>query len=180
MVGQPLVTVLYSVKSSQIQQTLVVPRSSFFDLRSTSGVVYLDKEKTPILFDVCTLFIPQDCTFTSRHPIFVYTKDIFSRLVGCRIISSSKGHWALAYQVSLNVLIYKISIMYLQQLDLHYDDFVLTWLPRLRCGPWSSILQHRLWSLCHSGMERSRHGGGFSLRTSDTLHLQCVFTIRVD
>ncbi len=29
-----------------------------------------------ILFDVCTLFIPQDRTFTSRHPIFAYTKDM--------------------------------------------------------------------------------------------------------
>ncbi len=58
-----------------------MPSSSFINLRSTSGVVYLDNEKTPILFDVFTLFIPQDRTSTSRRPIFVYTKDIFSRFV---------------------------------------------------------------------------------------------------
>ncbi len=57
-----------------------MPRSSFINLRSTSDVVYLDNEKTPILFDVCTLFIRQDRTFTRRHPSFVYIKDKLVRL----------------------------------------------------------------------------------------------------
>ncbi len=157
--GQPLITALYS----PIQQTLVVPRRSFINLRSTSDVVYFDNEKMPILFDVCTLFIPQDRTFTSRRHIFVYIL-IYTYIyifVFCLIISCWKRFWALAYPELLNVWIYRISIMHSQQLDLPYDGFVLTWLPRLRCGAWSSILQQRLWSLCLSDMEGSRHGWVF-------------------
>ncbi len=48
------------------------------------------------------------------------------------------------------------------------------------CANTTFQLNRCLWPSCHSNMGGSRHGWGFSLRTGDTLHLQCVFAIRAD
>ncbi len=110
---------------------------------------------------MCALCLSLRIVLLQVGTLFLFILKIISAdlwVVGSSPVQRGIKRW---HQVPLNVLIHWISIRHLQQLDPHYSDFVLAWLPRLRCGAWSSILQHRLWSLCHSGKEGSRHGWGF-------------------